>query len=125
MSFKILVVEDNSDTRELLHLYFTNAGYLVPTAVDGREGLYMAKVEKPDVIITDMTMPNMDGVEMIRQIRADAETSNIPILIFTALSSLSNEDPIEAGANRVFFKPFDFDELIKIVREMLEQADSQ
>jgi DNA-binding response OmpR family regulator len=122
---KILIVEDNQDTRELLHYYFTNAGYIVPTAIDGQEGLYMAKVEKPDLIITDVSMPNMDGIEMVRQIRSDAEIAHIPILVFTALNSSTEEILAEAGANRVFHKPFDFDELQKIVRGLLGQPDSE
>jgi CheY-like chemotaxis protein len=100
MPFKVFGVEGNLDTRELLQLYFTNAGYTVPTTVDGQEGLYMAKMEKPDVIITDITMPNMDGLEMTKQIRADSEITHIPILVFTALSSLTIEYPQEAGANK-------------------------
>jgi DNA-binding response OmpR family regulator len=122
---KILIVEDNQDTRELLHFYFTNARYSVPTAIDGQEGLYMAKTEKPDLIITDVSMPNMNGIEMVRQIRSVAEIAHIPILVFTALNSSTEEQLSEAGANRVFHKPFDFDELQKIVRGLLGQPDGK
>lgn len=122
---KILVVEDTLDTRELLHFYFTRTGYTVSTAGDGQEGLYMTKAEKPDLIITDVNMPNMDGVEMVKQIRADAEIAHIPILVFTAANSTTEEDLAEAGANRIFQKPFDFDEMQEIVRGLLGQPDSQ
>jgi DNA-binding response OmpR family regulator len=122
---KILIVEDNQDTRELLHYYFTNAGYIVPTAIDGQEGLYMAKTEKPDLIITDVSMPNTNGIEMVRQIRSDTEIAHIPILVFTALNSSTEEKLAEEGANRVFHKPFDFNELQKIVRGLLGQPDSE
>jgi DNA-binding response OmpR family regulator len=120
---RILIVEDTLDTRELLHFYFTQAQYTVSTAVDGLEGLYMAKAEKPDLIITDVSMPNMDGVEMVKQIRADSEIANIPIIVFTAVSSSSEDELRQAGANRVFHKPFDFDEMQKIVRGLLGQPD--
>lgn len=123
MPFKILIVEDNLDTRELLHLYFTNAGYTVPTAVDGQEGLYLAKVEKPDLIITDVSMPNMDGLEMVKKIRADAETAEIPVLIFTALNAFTPEELRQSGATKIYYKPFDFDELRRVVREALGQAE--
>jgi two-component system, chemotaxis family, chemotaxis protein CheY len=122
---KILIVEDTLDTRELLHYYFTNAGYSVSTAVDGQEGLYMVKTEKPDLIITDVSMPNMNGTEMIRHIRSDGEIAHIPILVFTAVSSSTEEELSRAGANRVFHKPFDFNELQKIVRGLPRQSDNQ
>jgi two-component system alkaline phosphatase synthesis response regulator PhoP len=63
MPLKILVVEDNTDTRLALHHYFKNAGYEIHTAVDGEEGLYMAKSELPDLIITDIAMPKLDGMD--------------------------------------------------------------
>jgi two-component system alkaline phosphatase synthesis response regulator PhoP len=125
MPFKILVVEDNADTRHMLHFYFTNVGYSVPTAVDGLKGLYMAKAEKPDLILTDFSMPEMDGIEMVKHIRSEPETAKIPILIFTAHSSLTLEEAIEAGANQVFYKPVDFDKLINVVREMLNQSNDE
>jgi two-component system, chemotaxis family, chemotaxis protein CheY len=120
----ILIVEDTLDTRELLHFYFTQAQYRVSTAVDGQEGLYMAKAEKPDLIITDVSMPNMDGIEMVKAIRADAEIANIPIVVFTAVNSSSEEELSQAGANRIFHKPFDFDEMQKIVRGLLGQPEN-
>ncbi|MBI3652148.1 MAG: response regulator [Acidobacteria bacterium] len=123
MSFKILIVEDNKDTRELLHMYFTNAGFTVAMASDGGEGLYMAEAEKPDLIITDLSMPNIDGTEMIKQLRADSETAHIPILVFTAHGSATTDAAMEVGADQAFYKPFDFDELVNIVREMLQKAN--
>lgn len=122
-SLKLLVVEDTLDTRELLHFYFTRAGYQVSTAVDGQEGLYMTRAEKPDVILTDVAMPRMDGVEMIREIRAEAEFAEVPIIVFTAMSASSKEEITEAGANQIFFKPFDFDELQKAIRNLLGHPD--
>jgi|SRR5687768_7862540 CheY-like chemotaxis protein len=120
---KILIVEDNRDTREALQHYFTNAGYEVPTAVDGGEGISMAKAEKPDLILTDIAMPNMDGTDMIRQLRSEPETAEIPILIFTARSSSMAEKAMAAGATEAFYKPFDFDDLRKVVRERLGQSE--
>jgi two-component system chemotaxis response regulator CheY len=115
-----LVVEDTLDTRELLHLYFTNAGFSVVTASDGTEGLYMAKIEKPDLILTDLAMPILDGLEMIKRLRGNPETAPIPIIIFTAHGSVTAEEAQGAGADRIFYKPFDFEELVTIVRSMLE-----
>jgi DNA-binding response OmpR family regulator len=122
MSFKILIVEDNKDTRELLHLYFTNAGFVVNMASDGADGLYLAKAEKPDLIITDISMPNISGTEMIKQLRADPESAKVPILVFTAYGSSTIEEALEVGADKAFYKPFDFDELVNLVRAILQQT---
>jgi two-component system, cell cycle response regulator DivK len=122
---KLLVVEDNTDTRDLLHHYFTNAGFSVVTGIHGGEGIYMAKAEKPDLILTDISMPTMDGIDMIRQIRAEAETADIPILVFTAYGSSTTEEAIDAGATQAFYKPFDFDELTKVVRSMVDEANDR
>jgi DNA-binding response OmpR family regulator len=122
---KILVVEDNADTRELLDIYFTNAGFTVATAIDGHEGFQKAQAEKPDLIITDIAMPNVDGAEMIRQLRAEPEMADTPVLVFTAHGSATPEKVKAAGANQAFYKPFDFDEMVKIVRKMIPQPDEE
>jgi DNA-binding response OmpR family regulator len=116
---KILVVEDNPDTRELLHIYFSNAGFSVIDACDGREGLLRARAYKPDLIITDMAMPKVNGYEMIKQLHTEPATTDIPILVFTAHESVTPEKVIEAGADKAFYKPHDFDDLVEVVREML------
>ena len=83
----------------------------------------MAQAEKPDLIITDLAMPNVDGTQMIRQLRAEPEIADTPVLVFTAHGSVSPEAIKEAGADQAFYKPFDFDEMVKIVREMIPQSD--
>lgn len=125
MSFKILVVEDYLDMRRALQRYFKSAGYDVPTACDGEEGLRMAKAEQPDLIITDFAMPKVDGLEMIKQIRSEPETTKIPILIFTASTAFDPKAALEAGANKVFFKVSDFDELHQVVDEMSQQNNDE
>jgi DNA-binding response OmpR family regulator len=120
MSTKLLIVEDNKDTREILRHYFKNADFQVLTAEDGSEGLKKAKAEHPDLIVTDLNMPNLSGVEMIKQLHADSETSAIPVLVFTAMSSGMARDGMKAGAWRTFFKPFEFDALVDEVNELLQ-----
>jgi DNA-binding response OmpR family regulator len=117
---KILIVEDIQDTRELLHIYFNNAGFTTATATDGSEGFELAVAEKPDVIITDMAMPNVDGFEMIRMLRFEPTTAKIPIVIFTAHGSVSRDVVKKAGASEIFYKPFDFDELVKNVKSLIQ-----
>jgi CheY-like chemotaxis protein len=121
MSSKILIVEDNQDTRELLHHFFTNAQFTAVTAADGVEGLYLAKAEKPDLIIIDYAMPEMSGGEVVKQLRADENTANIPILIYTAYYNVPYEELLNAGADKVFYKPLDFEEMITTAKEMLLQ----
>jgi DNA-binding response OmpR family regulator len=86
---KILVVEDNLDTRELLHLYLMMGGFSVITAEDGREGLDAAEAEHPDLIITDISMPHLNGIEMTRLLRAKADFESVPIVVLTAHRSES------------------------------------
>ncbi|HVG20164.1 MAG TPA: response regulator [Blastocatellia bacterium] len=121
MPKKILVVEDNLDTRELFHLYLSTEGFTVVTASDGREGLYMAQAERPDLIITDMNMPNLDGITLVRQLRAQAEFKDVPIIVCTAFGIESRDNAIRAGANRAVDKPTHFEGIIDDINELLDQ----
>ncbi|SRR5216683_1483359 len=125
MPKKILVVDDNLDTRELSHLHLTTEGFTVIVASDGREGLYMAGAERPDLIITDISMPGLDGVEMVRQVRQQPEIKNVPILVLTAMGKEEIDQAIRAGANRAMNKPVLLDALADDVREMLSESKLQ
>ena len=120
MSLNILIVEDNQDTREGMRIYFTYSDFKVMTATDGSEGLKRAKAEHPQLIITDLSMPNLDGVNMIKRLLADSETAHIPILIFTAKGSGIAKDGLKAGALKAFYKPLGFDALVDEVKALLE-----
>jgi len=117
---KILVVEDNLDTREFIHLHLITEGFDVALAANGQEGLYLATVEHPDLIITDIEMPGIDGIEMIKRLRAQSETQNMPILVLTAFGKEVMDNAVRAGANRAIAKPVLLDELINDVRELSE-----
>ena len=123
MSKKILVVEDNTDSRELIHLLLTRMGFTVLDALDGREGLYMAHAEHPDLIITDIGMPHLDGIGMIRELRAQAYFEELPIVALTSYGRKQRQEAIEAGANRVLRKPSVFESLLTTVRELLAERD--
>src|SRR5258705_12617158 len=122
MPKKILIIEDNVDTRDLLHLYLTTEGFTVVVAADGREGLYMADAERPDLIITDIDMPNLDGIELVKRLRAQAEFKGLPILVLTSFSNEQMEEAIKAGANRAVGKPTHFDSLIDDVNDLLGES---
>jgi CheY-like chemotaxis protein len=116
MPLKILIVEDNLDSRDLLHHLLNSKGYTVSTAVDGTEGLYMARAEHPDLIITDLAMPNVTGVEMIRQLREHPETANLQVIVYSAFGSHDDRRTVtEAGAKKVFSKPIDLDAMLEFI----------
>jgi DNA-binding response OmpR family regulator len=125
MPKKILIVEDNLDSRELIHLHLTTEGFTVVTASNGQEGFYLAGAEHPDLIITDISMPELDGLELVGQLRKLSEFGTIPILVLTAFGRDQMEEAIKAGATRALNKPVHFDELIEDVREMLEESKKE
>jgi CheY-like chemotaxis protein len=119
VSRKILVVDDTVDTRELLHLYLKSAGHTILLAADGGEGLYRAKADGPDLIITDITMPNLDGYGMIRELRATEQFADTPIIALTAYGEEQLEKAREAGANEAVSKPMNLEELVGLVNSLL------
>lgn len=80
---KVLVVDDNPTFLQLAQMSLEN-DYTVITACDGKEGIELAKLQKPDVILMDVMMPNVSGLEMLRLLLSDEETKNIPVLVLTA-----------------------------------------
>lgn len=84
---KILVVEDDEDFLEILKINFKNNGISIITARDGEEGLILAEKEKPDLILSDILMPRMDGIEMAKRIKE--KNTNIPIIFLTNVSSFN------------------------------------
>jgi CheY-like chemotaxis protein len=117
---KILIVEDNSDLRDLLALRVQITGYLPVLAGDGKGGVYKANQDKPDLILMDMMMPVMDGWEVARALRASRETKDIPILATTALvRSEDLKSCLDAGCNGYIVKPFNGVDLQRKIRELL------
>ncbi len=116
----ILVIEDYSDTRELLTVLLQRRGYNVIEAEDGVEGLLKAGWMYPDLIIMDLSLPEMDGVEAARRIHAQAKLSRIPIFVVSAyLTEAVKADVRAAGCVEVFAKPFDAAALIDKISETL------
>jgi CheY-like chemotaxis protein len=105
---KILVIEDYGDTRELLSVLLRRHGYQVIEAEDGLEGLLKAGWVYPDLILMDLSLPEMDGVEVARRIHAQAKLSQVPIFVVSAyLTKDVVADVRAAGCVEVFPKPFD------------------
>ena len=119
---KILVIDDVADTRELLHMYLSNEGYQVITAATGSEGLYMASAEKPDLVITDIGLPDMDGAHLIQGLRATEGFESVPIIALTAYGADRIDQAIQAGADRAAIKPTDLDALINDVKGLFGET---
>jgi DNA-binding response OmpR family regulator len=123
MARKILVIDDNPDTRDLTHLHLTTEGFAVVVASDGREGLYMAVAEQPDLIITDISLPEINGIDLIKQLSAQPELDNVPILVLTAYGDGEMDQAIKAGAYRAMGKPVHLDSLMDEVRQLLAESE--
>jgi two-component system cell cycle response regulator DivK len=121
MAGKILVVEDNRDSREMLVLLFQHEGYSVVAASDGREGLRMAHTESPELIITDLHMPHLSGVEMIAELRGQESFEHTPILAMTAYDNSEERRAMEAGASFAVMKPVAIEELFRHVARLLNR----
>ena len=109
----ILIIEDYSDTRELLSALLRGRGYNIIEAEDGLEGLLKATGMYPDLIIMDLSLPEMDGVEAARRIHSQAKLSHIPIFVVSAyLTEEVKDDARAAGCVEIFPKPFEAEELL-------------
>jgi len=116
----ILVIEDYSDTRELLSVLLRRRGYNVIEAEDGVEGLLKAGWVYPDLIVMDLSLPEMDGVEVARRIHAQPKLSQIPIFVVSAyLTEAVKADVRNAGCTETFPKPFDADALMEKITTTL------
>ena len=118
---KILVVDDSDDTREMMAKLLELESFTVVTAEDGCIGLDVAAMERPDLIITDINMPNLNGIEMIKMLRKQPEFGRVPILAITAYGSSVADEAIEAGADRATTKPIEFETLIDGIKQLLKQ----
>jgi two-component system phosphate regulon response regulator PhoB len=126
MRERILVVEDEKDVREMIRLNLKAAGFDVVEAGNGAEALALAKNDPPKVIILDLMMPEMSGVEVCRALRRNPATSRIPVLMLTAKST--EEDKVvgfEVGADDYVTKPFSPRELVLRVRAVARRQPDQ
>jgi two-component system, OmpR family, alkaline phosphatase synthesis response regulator PhoP len=117
-TFRALIIDDDPDLLRLVQrtLEFT-AGWDVTTAGSGAAGIELARRAPPDVILVDVMMPEMDGYEVCRRLKADPATGTVPIVLLTARRDLNQARLAETGAAGVVLKPFQPDELASQVRE--------
>ena len=122
MPGKILVVDDSDDTREMMAKLLELESFTVVTAEDGSAGLDTADAERPDLIITDVNMPVMNGIEMIRRLREQDGFASVPIMAITAYGNGVAKEALDAGANRAATKPIQFNALVVEIKELLSQS---
>jgi two-component system, cell cycle response regulator DivK len=116
----ILVVEDYSDSRALLSAFLRNKGYTVIEAENGQEGIEEAARAKPDLILMDLAMPELDGVEAIRRIRQNPEIAETPIFVVSAYMMAGVEQDVQqAGGTEIFEKPLDVNALLERIEAEL------
>ncbi|KQN94370.1 two-component system response regulator [Sphingomonas sp. Leaf231] len=120
MTASILTVDDSASLRMAIRIALTGAGYSVTEAGDGVEGLAKAAESKFDMIVTDLNMPNMDGLTMIRELRNQPEQAGVPIIFLTTESDAEMKAQAKsAGATGWLVKPFVPDQLVKVARKVL------
>ena len=122
----VLLIEDYSDTRQMISLLLRRRGYNVIEAEDGIVGLQKATWESPDLILMDLALPEMDGVEVTRRILAMPKLAGIPIIVLSAyLNDAVERDVLAAGCVEIFSKPFDAASFLECIRLTLERRAPQ
>src|SRR5437588_4518551 len=124
-STKILIIDDQQDVIDLLMLHLQKAGFALSTATDGAAGLRLAREESPALIILDLMMPKMPGLEICKVLKTDAATRHIPVLILTAKAEeIDRIVGLEFGADDYVTKPFSPRELVLRIRAILRRAET-
>ncbi|HET9683295.1 MAG TPA: response regulator [Gemmatimonadaceae bacterium] len=119
----ILYVEDNEYNRKIVRQLLSKTSYRLIEAVDGEAGVAMAQTEKPDLILMDVQLPKMSGLDATRALKADARTSDIPVIVITSFAlSGDREKAAEAGAVSYLAKPYSPRELLTLVRQYLPET---
>ena len=120
MSRLIMTVDDSSSIRQMVSFTLREAGYSVVEAVDGLDALMKLKNNKIDMLITDLNMPNLDGIGLIKEVRNTAESKFVPILMLTTESQAEKKQQGKiSGATGWIVKPFNQEQLLTVVKKVL------
>tara|TARA_B100001750_G_C15510148_1_gene603068 strand:- start:1636 stop:2037 length:402 start_codon:yes stop_codon:yes gene_type:complete len=126
MSHKIMIVEDNELNMKLFNDLLEAHGYKTVTTRDGTKAVDIAMAEKPDLILMDIQLPEVSGLDITRQIKDNDELKSIPIIAITAFAMKGDEDKIrECGCNGYVSKPISITTFIETVRDHLEQKEQE
>lgn len=122
---KILVVDDEADIVELLVDNLSDDGFDVTSATNGASALVLIYRDRPDVVVLDLMLPVVNGYQVLRELRSNATTNNLPIIMLTAISSEEVEKAArELGANYYLTKPWKPGSILAVIREALREAGS-
>ncbi len=117
---KILTADDSASMRQMVSFTLKGAGYQVVEAVDGKDALQKAQVEKADLVLTDVNMPNMDGLTLVKELRTLPNYKFTPILLLTTESAIEKkQEGKSAGATGWLVKPFNPDQLLSTIKKVL------
>lgn len=120
MAKKILIVDDSESIRELVSLTLESAGYLVDKGIDGLDACKLLDGREINLIITDLNMPNMDGIQFIREVRKLNNYATIPILLLTTESQQAKKEEAKAaGATGWIVKPFVQEKLLEVIKKVI------
>ena len=123
---KILIVEDDPDIRELLRFNLEKAGYNLFLAEDGEKALTLARKHAPDIILLDLMLPGVDGLEVCRTLKKDPELQRIPVMMVTAKGEeMDRVVGLELGADDYVVKPFSLREVVLRIRKILARGEKQ
>lgn len=121
---KILIVEDNQPNREMLARRLERKGFSVIAAPDGEEGYALARAEAPDLILMDISLPGMDGWQVIELLKAEPKTRDIPTIVLTAHALVTDRGKaVDVGCKDYFSKPFDFQQLLETIGRLLMEKN--
>jgi DNA-binding response OmpR family regulator len=123
MSERILVIDDDADVVQFVRLSLAREGYEVVTALDGAAGLRLALETPPDLVLLDILMPDIDGLELLSRLRVNPATTNVPVVLLTARADAHDRvRGLELGADDYITKPFDIEELVARVGAVLRRS---
>jgi DNA-binding response OmpR family regulator len=121
MSATILVVDDDPVILQLLQVNFEMEGFTVITAADGQQGVDRTRADRPDIVVSDVMMPKMSGIELVAELKGDPDTAGIPILLLTAKAQQAGIGAgMDAGADDYVTKPFEPLDLVDRVNRLLD-----
>ncbi|NJP10593.1 MAG: response regulator transcription factor [Leptolyngbyaceae cyanobacterium RU_5_1] len=125
MAGQLLLVDDEPGLREAVQAYLEDSGFAVDVASNAREGLELARQKLPDLVITDIMMPQVDGYQFLKQLREEPQLKTLPVVFLTARGMTADRiQGYNAGCDAYLSKPFDPDELVAIVNNLLEKQNA-
>ena len=121
-NIKLLVVDDEKPIQAYLQRKFDKLGFLVSVATDGEEALERAFSELPDIVLLDVKLPKMDGLQVVKRLRANPKTARTPILILSAKAQAEEiQEGLSAGADKYLCKPISFPELLSEIQAFVQK----